>query len=408
MRENPERIAWAVLVVSFSIFVALVVTTPLIVRWYVRNARVRHRVSLRVQRAPLSVVQGGRGRPVSVAEDSDNIPEGSSISTSNATSGRLVMRAPRAKGGSLVATAQIYDETGVVLLSARSPRFSSSPLPRHIALEVRTGRVRVNVPDNGERGTIVEVHTRHGTITLREGSYEIKVNTATEVTVRYGEASVVGDTRGTLSLGPQERALVDSGGMEGPLPAARNLLVDGDFQDPLGAGWQTYSEQTDPQQPPGRVSVVANEGQEVAEFYRNASNHAEVGIRQDISYDVRDFTSLELHVAVRIISQSILGFGGCGYLGSECPIIVRIDYEDIHGTDHGWLHGFYTGEPADDWPIHGWAERIQPRSWQPYSSGNLMEELSDAPPAFIKGVTIYASGHSFHAMVTEVELLAQE
>jgi hypothetical protein len=26
----------------------------------------------------------------------------------------------------------------------------------------------------------------------------------------------------------------------------------------------------------------------------------------------------------------------------------------------------------------------------------------------IRGLTIYASGHSFHAMVTEVELLAQE
>jgi hypothetical protein len=37
-----------------------------------------------------------------------------------------------------------------------------------------------------------------------------------------------------------------------------------------------------------------------------------------------------------------------------------------------------------------------------------MEELADTPPALIKSLTIYASGHSFHAMVTEVELLAQE
>jgi len=38
----------------------------------------------------------------------------------------------------------------------------------------------------------------------------------------------------------------------------------------------------------------------------------------------------------------------------------------------------------------------------------LMEELAEAPPASIKQLTIYASGHSFNAMVTEVELLAQE
>jgi hypothetical protein len=37
-----------------------------------------------------------------------------------------------------------------------------------------------------------------------------------------------------------------------------------------------------------------------------------------------------------------------------------------------------------------------------------MEELSGTPPALIKSVSIYASGHSFDAMVMEVELLAQE
>jgi hypothetical protein len=37
-----------------------------------------------------------------------------------------------------------------------------------------------------------------------------------------------------------------------------------------------------------------------------------------------------------------------------------------------------------------------------------MEELADTPPAVIQRLTIYASGHSFDATVTEVELLAQE
>jgi hypothetical protein len=37
-----------------------------------------------------------------------------------------------------------------------------------------------------------------------------------------------------------------------------------------------------------------------------------------------------------------------------------------------------------------------------------MEALADTPPALIKGLSVYASGHSFDAMVTEVELLAQE
>ena len=58
--------------------------------------------------------------------------------------------------------------------------------------------------------------------------------------------------------------------------------------------------------------------------------------------------------------------------------------------------------------MNWWAEQVQPGNWQTYDSGNLMEELTDTPPAIIKSLTIYASGHSFDAMVTEVDLLTQE
>jgi hypothetical protein len=412
MRSSPERLAWVTLLGSFFVCVTLSVMTPLSGRWYVRNSRITQQVSLQIQRGPLSVVRGGRGRPVSVAEDSDNVLEGSRIEAPNATSGRLVIEVPQSKDATPIATVQLYDETEIVLSSARSPRFSTSPLPHEIALEMEAGRVRINVLGDSDRSTIVEVQTAHGVITLEEGSYEVKINSDTEATVRYGQAEVTNRAGDRLSLGPRERALLRADNVDGPLPAARNLIVNGNFAEPLDSGWSTHRQQADPKQPPGTVHIIAapvgNEERPVAEFYRNAVNHAQVGIRQDINYDVRDFTSLELHMAVRIVSENILGLGGCGSMGSECPIIVRLDYKDIHGTDREWLRGYYIGEPADGWPIHGWHERLQPRTWQPYNSGNLMEELADTPPALIKGVSIYASGHSFDAMVTEVELLAQE
>jgi hypothetical protein len=193
------------------------------------------------------------------------------------------------------------------------------------------------------------------------------------------------------------------------LPAARNLVANGDFQRALEEGWSSYSEQTDPQQPPGRVDIVTDEdGRRAVEFYRRGDNHAEVGIRQEIDYDVRDFSYLELHLAVRVIHQDISGFGGCGYLSSECPIIVLLDYKDVSGTDRQWRHAFYTGEPAPDWPLYPWTEQVPVGSLRTYDSGNLMQELADAPPAIVKQLTVYASGHSFHAQVMELELLAQE
>lgn len=412
MRSNPERLAWLVLLGSFFVCVTLAVMTPLSARWYLRNARAAQQVSLQVQRGPLSVVRGGRGRPVSVADHMDDIPEGSSIEALNNASGRLLIQPSESRESAPVATVQLYDETEIFLSSARSPRFSASVLPHHVVLHMEAGRVRINVFGDSAIPTVVEVQTAHGSVTLREGSYEVKINAVTEATVRYGQAEVASKAGETLALGPRERALIGTESVHGPLPAARNLVENGNFEEPLAIGWESYSEQADPKQPPGQVGItiasIGNEERRVAEFYRNGVNHAEVGIRQEIGYDVRDFSSLELHMAALIVSENILGLGGCGTLGSECPIIVRLDYKDIHGNDREWLHGLYIGQPADGWPIHGWHERVQAGTWQPYNTGNLMEELAEMPPASIRSITIYASGHSFHAMVTEVELLAQE
>jgi hypothetical protein len=412
MRGNPERLAWIVLLASFFTCIGLTVAVPLGTRYYILHARVSQNVALEVQRAPLRVTLAGRGEPVAIDEQRDDIPERTIVAT-DATAGRLVMHAPQPEHP-VIAIVQLYDNTEVVLSSARSPGFAASRLPHEVVLAVSAGRVRISVSNASDRPTVVEVHTPHGAATLAEGSYEVKVNgTAMETTVRNGQAEVASNANAVMPLGPAERAIVRGEPADGqivaPLPAARDLLANSDFQAPLDDGWTSYSDQTDPEQPAGSVSIVTDAGREVVDFYRSGSNHAEVGIRQEINnYDVRDFTWLEIHLAVNIISQDIAGFGGCGYLGSECPIIVRLDYKDIYGTDREWLHGFYTGEPADDWPINWWAEQVQPGSWQTYDSGNLMEELSETPPAVIKRLTIYASGHSFHAMVTDVDLLAQE
>jgi hypothetical protein len=404
MRKNPERLAWAILLMSFFICIGSIIAVPLVARSFVLFSLEKQNVSLEVERGPVRVTWAGRGEPIAIAEQRDAIPE-RTIVTTDLTEGRLVMHAPQ-KDAPVVTSIQLYDNTKVVLSSARSPRFSISQLPHRVALEVRTGRVRINVSGTEDRPTTTEVQTPHGAITLAEGSYEVKVNSTTEVTVRQGQAKLhVGQQE--MLLVPNQRAAMSDGKVGEPLPAVRNLITNGDFQTELN-DWATYSRQADPEQPAGNIGIVANEGRRVVDFYRDGSNHAEVGIHQEIDYDVRDFTSLELHLAVRILSEDIGGFEGCGSLGSECPIIIRIDYEDVYGSESELLYGFYIGEPQDGWLTYEWADPVREGSWQTYDSGNLMAELAGTPPALIKSVTIYASGHSFHAMVTEVELLAQE
>ena len=410
MRKNPERLAWIVLLASLFACISLAVAVPLGIRSYILYTLVPQNVTLEVQRGPLGVTLAGRGQPVAVDDQRDDIPERSILAT-YATAGRLVMHVSRDES-TIVATVQLYDNTQVVLVEARSPRFAASHLPHQVTLDVRTGRVRISASrDPDGRPTVVKVQTPHGVATLTEGSYEVKVNgTTMEATVRNGEAEITSQGRQVVQLDRSERAIVyseqDGGQIVGPLPAARDLIVNGDFQAPLESGWVAYNQQDE--DPPGTVSIVTNEGREVANFYRSGSNHAEVGMRQRVNYDVRDFTSLELHMVVQIVDENIVGYGGCGTLSSECPIIILIEYKDIYGTDRQWLHGFYIGEPAPDWSLYPWTEQIPQGKWHTYESGNLVEELADTPPAIIQQVTIYASGHSFQAIVTEVDLLAQE
>lgn len=413
MRKNPERLAWAVLLASFGTCLALAVAVPLTTRAVVLYARMPQPVVLEVQRAPLRVLLAGRGVPVAVTETRTDIPERTTIAT-DSTAGQLLVSAP-GPGAEPVARVQIYDDTEMTLLYARSPRFRASRLPHQVVLSVARGRVRIGVFDAEQRPTTVEVATPYGRVKLIAGSYEVKVMGETaEVAVRDGRAVLSAVTASLpvepLVLGPAERAVVQNGRVVGPLAGARNLIANGDFRLPLDAAgsWSSYDEQTDPQQPRAQVRLVVNQGRSAAEFFRQGSNHAEVGIRQPINYDVRDFSFLELHLAVRIDMQNIAGYGGCGYLSSECPIIVALKYKDINGNDQEWLHGFYTGDPAPGWPLHPWTERVAPGVWYSYDSGNLMEELSATPPATVKEIVIYASGHSFRAFVSEVELLAQE
>jgi len=416
MRKNPERLAWIVLLISFFTCVSLAVFVPLGGRWYVLNARTGQNVTLDVQQPPLRVIWAGQGQPVSVAQDpDDNIPERTIVGTWSTTSGQLVVHAPYAKGP-IITTVQIYGNTEVVLLSARSPRFLASRLPHEVTLEVKTGRVRINVSDGGDKSTVVEVHTSHGVAVLTEGSYDVKVNkVTTEVIVREGQANVSDDAEHTVLLEPAERAVID-GEQVATLPAPRDLILNSHFGDPLGGIWSSYSKDIEFEgEPRGKVSRTKVEGRPVVVITREGIGHAETGIRQQLDVDVHDLSFLQLHLLLRIEEHDV---PLCGSQGSECPVMVHIAYKDAHGTDREWLQGFYSLlDTSAENPLvcvtcstRNPHIRVSEGTWYPYLSPNLIPLLSQdgQPPTLIEAVTVYASGHTYQSMVAEVELLAEE
>ena len=137
--------------------------------------------------------------------------------------------------------------------------------------------------------------------------------------------------------------------------------------------------------------------------------HTETGISQVINRDVLDFESLALRMDVKLLHQSL---SGGGYLSSEFPVMVRIDYKDVYGIDRFWTHGFYY-QNVDDYPIQldVWGqpagEQIPHAVWYPYESKNLMSALGDIRPARIHSIRIYSSGWNYQSMVSEVGLIAE-
>lgn len=399
LKKNPQRLAWIILSIAFATFWFLVVSIPLGIRWYVINATQVHKTSLAPVRSTVKVQEPDADRPFAVTDAKDDVPEGSIITTDATSQAFLEFFED--------STLHLYNKTQVIIQKTQSPRFALSSKPNTIVLEVTGGRVRIGVAPSMESPLNFQVQTPHAAVELEEdGSYSVEVSSEEfHLTVRDGRAKVTAMGK-VVELGQGERTTVEIGREPlGPLPAERDLIVNGDFKEPLTVGWSVYHKQVDPDEVSGKAEVLVVGDRQAVRFWRmgKAANHGETGIIQVIDKDVRDFTSLELYISVRLLDQSL---PGAGYLSSEFPVMVRLNYKDINGNDAFWTRGFYFKDPIENWKILD-GEKIPHFVWYPYESPNLMEEL-DVKPAFITSIRVYASGWDYQSMASQVQLLAKE
>jgi hypothetical protein len=228
----------------------------------------------------------------------------------------------------------------------------------------------------------------------------------------------------TLTSAGQELALVDDqrailserGALEGPLTAERDLVNNGEFSEGLEM-WLPLSPNTEISgQPDAEISVESGDPEPALVFKRLGIGHADAGLRQVIGQDVTDFETLKLLLSLRIVEQSL---GVCGQQGSECPIIIRIEYVDVNGVDQVWQQGFYAqGQIGPDTPDVCVAcppplnehQRVPFGQIAFYESDNLLEKLGQLGvlPAQIKSITVIGSGHSFSSQIFDVSLIAVE
>ncbi len=340
MRKNPERIAWTVLWIAFAACWILAIGTPLGVRSYLLNARESQDAQLQVIGGTILVQKAKGSDPIGVTQ-ATTLAQGDQVIT-DATSSATLDLFERSR---LI----LYSNTDLILDTMQTPRFGVSEHPDEIHLNLTGGLVRVGValPPTGERAIDFQVLTPHADISLQEGSYRIEVtNEGTQVTVVRGQALVGrGASQITLVQGTRSQVGLD-GTPSTPMSAVQNLLVNGNFREPLAPAWVTDTVVLTTTVKPPAIQQVEDGGRTAVRLTRREpdnGNHTEAAIEQPLDYDVRDFVRLEVLFDVKLDFQSL---SGGGLQSSEFPIIVRLDYKDIWGNDKFWTHGFYYQNQA--------------------------------------------------------------
>jgi hypothetical protein len=321
-------------------------------------------------------------------------------------------------GEQLLARAQLYGNTSIAIENATAPRFASSSAHHKVGMVLNGGRVLLSIPRIDDIPLDVEIEFPQGKSTFSSpGTYSILASNAeTQIAVLQGEAEVVTD-EDEMALALDQRAVIPSDSeINGPLDSERNLLRNGDFTSGFDE-WVVLSPNLEfEEQPTVEVKVTNTEGEPALSFRRLGIGHADSGIRQIIDQDVTDFEDLRLSLSMRVNEQSL---GVCGEQGSECPLMVRIDYQDVNGVNQTYLQGFYaqgTTTPttpdvciACPPPLNEHYQ-IPYRQLGFYESPNLLEKLGELAilPRRIKSVTIMSSGHTFDSEVIDIALLANE
>jgi len=425
MRQNPERLAWIVLLAAFAVCVGLAVGVPLGVRWLVFNLTRPLPVVTEVTQGTLLVQPPlGQLQSVSAPGRPNEVREGTVLTTTRENGEAVLEILNPLVPTTTLSQIVLYPDSQLSLITLRTPRYSLSPNAHHLQFRLDRGRARITIFPSA-RSIDARVSTPQTQVVLLEaGRYSLEVMNSgsqgdvTQISFLEGKAKVVWTPEYSLVLQKEKRTLVDSNGVVAVQPAERNLIRNGNFTEPLSSStWISYTQTLDPQEDAGRAEVVNLGGRSVVRFSRQGGNHAETGVIQTIDNgDVRGFATLRLHLSVELFFQDV---PVCGSLGSECPIMVELKYKDEQGTDRSWFQGFYYlasngSDPAYCVQCSGvqTGHRQVPQAVAvPYDSDNLMQVLTQGGiprPARILSLRIYASGHSFETAVGEVELLAQE
>lgn len=419
-KKERQRLAWAVLISSFFVCAVITIAIPLTANALVQNLTESLTIFVQANQGTVGLDDTTGDRTALLAGEGGVVIEpGERVLTGGTASALIAVNPPNDE--QLLARLQIYSNTDLTLLEAETPRFAVSDRTHSMMLKLDNGRIRLTIPEFGERPSQLIITTPQSNITIQSaGQYAIIVNNEeTQVTVQTGQLVVTAvDGNDPLALADNQRGVVPTDGSPaGPLETERNLITNGDFSQELNR-WTIFPwsvERAD--QPAGHVRVLDVGNEPRLNISRQGIGQADVQVRQSVNQDVAEVESLRLEVTFRIINQSL---EVCGIFGSECPLFLRVNYIDGAGRSNTWQHGFYVfGEPNNDRPdvcttcdmVQEPHEKLEHLGQEYFYQVDLREEIARQgriPPRFIESFILVFSGHSFEIEVVDIALLASD
>ncbi len=393
-----ERRAWVVIWVAFATFCALVFAGVKFGIDYVSNARVD-------QSASVLSSQGQVAFSVPASPEK-RLLEGRSDLTVGST---LWLDGNSETSADL----QLFDDSTLKLLAGSTLELTRMEVGRFInqhavVLTQHSGPVRYATGDT------IDVEVPGASLQLAgHGDYTVwrLDDEHTRVLVYSGEArasySVPGSGATTSSLATENHRLeIDARASTVQVAdLTMSLLSNPDFarQD---QDWQRWDVPNSPLDVNGTRSWVTgpNDSGPALRVQRLSvkNEHGETGLIQKFDgLDVSGFRHLWLQAWVRVDYADL---SGGGTLGSEYPMMFRVNYQGPANSFNPWSIGFYYANP-DNRPIPpGRAVAWPQGEWRQYSV-DLMDTDPNSVPLRLLEFAVMGQGHSYDARVAGISLI---
>ena len=378
-------------------------------------------------------VQVGRGtitvtgRPV---RQSLTLTNGDVLSTDSQTQSTVFFR-DEGDANRLIASVTLRGNTDVTMRRAVRPRYDWTVGSYSIELQDLSGNVDIFVARDLKRDLRLTLATEKGALIDigSSGQYSVSASdTQTKVVNRQGQIFVtLPDSNIGHAVPVDNQAVWDINSPSDVLLSSAyvNVLANSTFEDvfptqPGGDSTQGLAKDwactVTGDDPPGAYTAEVQDGRTVLRLVRSNDATTNGATRcgtwfPNGGYDITGLNSLILRASFNIRYQSL---AACGFEGSECPLMLQVDYVDAAGLGHRWYHGFYYA-PEPDYPQRCDScfeehERVNEKAWYTYDSGNWLSYFTFFPeaqrPVSIVNVQFYASGHQYDVYVGEVALLA--